>query len=65
MYKAPSFGLGMKKDLRESIESVYGIKTQVINSVLGSPQVTPLISEFNGIRPLKTPPKVETIDSRA
>jgi iron complex transport system ATP-binding protein len=49
----------------ENIESVYGIKTQVINSVLGSPQVTPLISEFNGIRPLKTPPKVETIDSRA
>ena len=49
----------------ENIESVYGVKTQVTNSVLGSPQVTPLISEFNGIRPLKTPPKVETIDSRA
>jgi len=49
----------------ENIESVYGIKTQVTNSVLGSPQVTPLISEFNGIRPLKTPPKVETIDRRA
>jgi iron complex transport system ATP-binding protein len=48
----------------ENIESVYGIKTQVSNSILGSPQVTPLISEFNGIRPLKTP-KVETIDSRA
>jgi iron complex transport system ATP-binding protein len=49
----------------ENIESVYGVKTQVTNSVLGSPQVTPLISEFNGIRPLKTPPKVENIDSRA
>ena len=49
----------------ENIKSVYGIKTQVTNSVLGSPQVTPLISEFNGIRPLKTPPKVETIDRRA
>jgi iron complex transport system ATP-binding protein len=49
----------------ENIESVYGIKTQVTNSILGSPQVTPLISEFNGIKPLKTPPKIETIDSRA
>ena len=49
----------------ENIESVYGIKTQVTNSILGSPQVTPLISEFNGIKPLKTPPTVETIDSRA
>jgi len=49
----------------ENIESVYGVKTQVTNSVLGRPQVTPLISEFNGIKTLKTPPKVETIDSRA
>jgi len=48
----------------ENIESVYGIKAHVTNSVLGRPQVTPLISEFNGIRPLKTP-KFETIDSRA
>ena len=29
MYKAPSFGLGMKKDLRESIESVYGINNTI------------------------------------
>ena len=49
----------------ENIESVYGIKTQVTNSVLGSPQVTPLISEFNGIKTLKVPPRLETIDSRA
>jgi len=49
----------------ENIEAVYGIKTHVTNSVLGSPQVTPLISEFNGIKPLKTTPKIETIDSRA
>jgi iron complex transport system ATP-binding protein len=49
----------------QNIESVYGVKTQVTNSVLGTPQVTPLISEFNGIRPLKTPPKFEIIDSRA
>ena len=29
MYKAPSFGLGMKKDLRESIESVYDINNTI------------------------------------
>jgi len=37
----------------ENIESVYGIKAQVTNSVLGCPQVTPLISEFNGIKNLR------------
>ena len=61
------FTVGTPDDVltEENIESVYGVKTKVTNSILGSPQVTPLISEFNGIRPLKTPPKVETIDSRA
>jgi len=29
MYKAPSFGLGMKKELRESIESVYNINNSI------------------------------------
>ena len=29
MYKAPSFGLGMKKDLKESIESVYNINNSI------------------------------------
>ena len=29
MYKAPSFGLGMKKDLRESIETVYNINNTI------------------------------------
>jgi len=29
MYKAPSFGLGIKKDLRESIESVYDINNTI------------------------------------
>ena len=29
MYKAPSFGIGMKKDLRESIESVYNINNSI------------------------------------
>jgi iron complex transport system ATP-binding protein len=61
------FTVGTPNDVltEENIEAVYGIKTQVTNSVLGSPQVTPLISEFNGIKPLKTTPKIETIDSRA
>jgi iron complex transport system ATP-binding protein len=42
----------------ENIESVYGVKARVTNSILGRPQVTPLISEFNGIRNLKMPPEV-------
>jgi len=48
----------------ENIELVYGIKARVTNSVLGRPQVTPLISEFNGIKTVKTPPEIETIDKR-
>lgn len=43
----------------ENIDSVYGIKTRVTNSVIGRPQVTPLISEFNGVRNLKIPPEIE------
>jgi iron complex transport system ATP-binding protein len=42
----------------ENIESVYGVKARVTNSILGRPQVTPLISEFNGIRNLKMPPEI-------
>lgn len=38
----------------ENIETVYGVKTRVTTAVLGRPQVTPLISEFNGIHPVKT-----------
>jgi iron complex transport system ATP-binding protein len=44
----------------KNIESIYGIKARVTNSVLGKPQVTPLISEFNGIRNVKIPPEIET-----
>ena len=44
----------------ENIESVYGVKTRVTNSVLGKPQVTPLISEFNGIKTVKMPTEIET-----
>jgi iron complex transport system ATP-binding protein len=44
----------------ENIESVYDVKTRVTNSVLGRPQVTPLASEFNGIRTVKMPTEIET-----
>ena len=44
----------------ENIETVYGVKTRVTTAVLGRPQVTPLISEFNGIHPVKTPAEIET-----
>jgi iron complex transport system ATP-binding protein len=44
----------------ENIDAVYGIKAQVTDSVIGRPQVTPLISEFNGFRNLKVSPEIET-----
>ncbi|MEM2098603.1 MAG: ABC transporter ATP-binding protein [Candidatus Bathyarchaeia archaeon] len=37
----------------ENIESVYGVKARVTNSVIGKPQITPLISQFNGLKELK------------
>ncbi|MCW4046883.1 MAG: ABC transporter ATP-binding protein [Candidatus Bathyarchaeota archaeon] len=44
----------------ENIESVYGIKAHVTNSVLGRPQVTPLISDLNEVRNVKIQPEIET-----
>lgn len=44
----------------ENINAVYGIKAQVTNSVIGKPQVTPLIGEFNGFRKLNVPPEIKT-----
>jgi len=49
----------------ENIDAVYGIKAQVTNSVIGKPQITPLISEFNGVKNLKMQPEIElNIDKR-
>jgi len=42
----------------ENIESVYGIKAQVTNSIVGCPQITPLVSEFNGIKNLRLPQEI-------
>ncbi len=42
----------------ENIEAVYGIKVRVINSVLDRPQVTPLISEADGIKNWKILPEI-------
>jgi iron complex transport system ATP-binding protein len=44
----------------ENIDAVYGIKAQVTDSVIGKPQVTPLISEFNGFRKLNVSPEIRT-----
>jgi iron complex transport system ATP-binding protein len=44
----------------ENIDAVYGIKAQVTDSVIGKPQVTPLISEFNGFRKLNVSPEIKT-----
>ena len=43
----------------ENIEAVYGIKSQVTNSVIGRPQVTPLASETNRMMN-SLPPKIAT-----
>jgi iron complex transport system ATP-binding protein len=37
----------------ENIEAAYGVKSRVTHSFLGKPQVTPLMSEFDGDRSLK------------
>jgi len=42
----------------ENIESVYGIKAQVTTSLAGCPQITPLVSEFNGIKNLRLPQEI-------
>ena len=42
----------------ENIEAIYGIKCSVTTSVIGKPQVTPLLSEFNGFRSLKLQPEL-------
>jgi iron complex transport system ATP-binding protein len=44
----------------ENIESVYGIKSRVTKSVLGLPQVTPLVSEIDGNVAAKLPPQIAT-----
>jgi iron complex transport system ATP-binding protein len=56
------YAVGTPEDVltEENIDSVYGIKAQISNSVLGRPQVTPLISEFNGVRNLKMQREIET-----
>jgi ABC-type cobalamin/Fe3+-siderophores transport system ATPase subunit len=44
----------------ENIESVYGIKSRVTKSVLGLPQVTPLVTEVDGNLAAKLPPQIAT-----
>ncbi len=54
------FAVGTPKYVltEENIEAVYGIKAQVTNSIVGCPQVTPLLSEFNGIKNLRLPQEI-------
>ena len=44
----------------ENIETVYGVKSRVTNSILDIPQVTPLVSETNGAGNSKMPPETAT-----
>lgn len=44
----------------ENIEAVYGVKSEVTKSVLGKPQVTPLVSEVNGFGNAVLPPAIMT-----
>ena len=43
----------------ENIEVAYGVKSRVTQSFLGKPQVTPLLSEFDGARSLKGSSEIE------
>ena len=44
----------------ENIEKVYGINCKVTNSLLGKPQVVPMIPETNEVRHLKMPQEIAT-----
>jgi ABC-type hemin transport system ATPase subunit len=56
------FAVGTPQEVitQENIEAVYGIKANVSNSITGSPQVTPLITDLishvNGFAMAKLPP---------
>jgi iron complex transport system ATP-binding protein len=39
----------------DNIEAVYGVKSRVTNTILGKPQITPLVSEVNRVGTLKLP----------
>jgi len=44
----------------DNIEKVYGIKCKVSNSILGKPQVVPMISETSEVKHLKMPREIAT-----
>jgi iron complex transport system ATP-binding protein len=44
----------------DNIEKVYGIKCKVSNSILGKPQVVPMISETSEVKHLKMPQEIAT-----
>lgn len=54
------YAVGTPEDVltEKNIEIVYGIKAKVSTSIIGKPQVTPLISEVNGLINSKLSPLV-------
>jgi iron complex transport system ATP-binding protein len=54
------YAVGTPEDVltEKNIEAVYGIKACVTTSVVGKPQVTPLLTEVNGFINKKLPPLV-------
>ena len=42
----------------ENIEKVYGINCKVTNSILGKPQVLPMVSETSDVRTLRMHPEI-------
>jgi iron complex transport system ATP-binding protein len=44
----------------ENIEKVYGISCKVTDSILGKPQVVPMISETSEVKRLKMPQEIAT-----
>ena len=43
-----------------NIETVYGVSCKVTDSILGKPQVVPMISETSEVKHLKMPPEIAT-----
>ncbi len=57
------FAVGTPEEVltEENIDAVYGIKAKVTNSIIGKPQVTPLVAEIHGFSNTKLSPIIKKI----
>jgi iron complex transport system ATP-binding protein len=55
--KGSIYALGTPEDVltEENIENVYGIKAKVTTSIIGKPQITPIVRDINEYRTKLSP----------